>query len=531
MQPEAETENPLAWEDYAKAALQRRWWILGTLFVCWSTVWAASWLLPVRYRSETLIMVEQQKVPQEYVVSNISPNDLQQRVQSMTEQILSRTRLQQIIKDMHLYSYRGDAPPPDGLIAQMRKDINIQLVQTPDRQDVNAFRISYSARNPQLAQQVASQLTSLFIAENLRAQQEQSETTTEFLSKELDQARTSLAEQETKVREFKARYLGQLPSEMQNNLSILTGLQNRYETLASSLNHSRQQKLYLESLLNQYRLLEPSSDSQHGTQTLPTIDQELTRLRGELEQAQSRYTDEHPDVVRLKNQLAKAEQLKQQLEANLAKRQNDKPETKGATGLAGLQTASPAMQIEGQLKANEQEIKDTQAQMASLEQQIRNYQARLSMAPVREQQLSDLTRDYDQSKANYDSLLKKQMQSQMATNLEKRQEGQQFQALDPPNLPQRPYWPDRMKFSLGGLGAGLALGIVMAAFMEVVDGRVRSEKDLKTLLAQKVLVSIPHISEGGERRRQVWRYVFEGTAVVILLGLVAAGNALSFFKG
>ena len=148
----------------------------GHSSVCWLAAWTASWLLPVRYRSEALILIEPQKVPQEYVVPNVSSEDMQQRLQSMTEQILSRTRcLQQIITDFHLYSYRSEGPPRDALVAKMRKDIDIQLVQTPGTREVDAFRISYSAPRALLAQQVASRLTSLFIQEDLETQQEQSE--------------------------------------------------------------------------------------------------------------------------------------------------------------------------------------------------------------------------------------------------------------------------------------------------------------------------------------------------------------------
>ena len=256
--PHVNEEPGLGFEEIWNIIWRRRWWVLTTLFICWSVVWTLSWLLPPRYRSETLILIEQQKVPQEYVLSNVAV-DFQQRLQTMTQQILSRARLQRIINDFHLYPGLRDRVAPDQLVEMMRKDIEIELVETANKRGLSAFHVYYSARSPQLAQQVASQLTNLFIQENLLAQQQQSESTTQFLSAELEQARRSLAEQEEKMRVFKAQYLGQLPSQVQSNVGILGGLQNQYEALSVRLQHSQEQKLYLESMQAQYKALDVGS--------------------------------------------------------------------------------------------------------------------------------------------------------------------------------------------------------------------------------------------------------------------------------
>jgi polysaccharide chain length determinant protein (PEP-CTERM system associated) len=520
---------------------RRRWWILGTFFLCWALAWMVSWVLPAQYRSETLILVEQQKVPQEYVVSNVA-TDLQDQLQTMTEQILSRTRLQRIVDDFRLYPEHRTRLSNDQLVEQMRKDIQIEAVESPGKQELNAFRIYYTARDPVLAQRVASELTSLFIEENLQERQQQSESTTEFLASELEQAHQSLVEQEAKVKDFKTRYLGELPSQMQSNIEILNGLQNRYESLTANLNHSRQQKLYLESLLNQYRAVGITSGSgAPPAAAAPSVDEELRLLHSELDEARARYTETHPDVVRLKSQIAKAEKRKQQIEAS-----TQNPQTPGAddgkgggVAPADLQSVSPILQLESQLKATEQEIKDTQSQLTATEEQIRDYQSRLNVSPIREQKLADLTRDYDQSKANYESLLKKQMQSQLATNLEKRQQGQQFSILDPPSLPRKAAFPNRMKFSLVGMAAGLLLGIVLAIGFEKIGDRVRTEGDLRTIRVPKgidivstsVLAGIPYIATPAEERWRRWRYAGECLAAMALLAVMAVGNALSFYRG
>lgn len=518
MPPEQQNEETIAITDYWRALLKRRWLILGGFFACWAIAWSVSWVLPATYRSETLIIVEQQKIPEQYVVPNVSI-DLQQRLQTMTEQIMSRTRLQKIISDYGLYGNQRGGQTSEQLVDRMRKDIEVELVQSPGRGDVDAFHIYYTAANPRLAQQIANQLTSLFIQENLRAQQEQSQITTEFLTSELDQARGSLADQEAKVRDFKSQHIGALPSQVQSNMNILSGLQSQQESLSAALNRAQQQKLYLESLLDQYRTMQAATD--HNGRSASTLDQELAKLRSDLTAAQARYTDKNPEVVRLKNEIAKTEKLKQSLEAG-ASQGND---TKSAS------PNSPVMQIQGQLRANALEIKETQAQLSAVQQQMRDYQSRLNSAPVVEQRLSDLTRDYDESKANYDSLLKKQMQSQMATNLEKRQQGQQFRVLDPPSLPQKPFSPNRLKISLGGLAVGLALGIGLALLLEIIEPRIWTERNLKGILPARVLVGVPHIAIVGEEQINKKRMIIEWSGVALMSVILLAGNAITFLKG
>jgi polysaccharide biosynthesis transport protein len=529
---ENEEKPGLNLQDYWAIVRRRRWWLLLPIFAVWAIAFAISYLLPAQYRSETLILIEQQKVPEQYVVANVSMS-MQERLQSMTQQILSRTRLQRIIDQFGLYRSERNRLGPDAVVERMRKDIQIELVQPPgERQDLTAFRIFYLAPNPQVAQQVASRLTSLFIDENIQTQQQLSEDTTAFLANQLEDARKNLAEQETKVREFKARYLGQLPSQLQSNVQILTGLESRSQSLSQALSHAQQQKLYLESLRSQYHNLQGASEEVAGD-TVPALDKELARLNSELAAARGRYTENHPDVTRLKSEIAKTEKLKQQIESQIAAKQDkpaDSPKGKRATSTSQLQGTTPMLQVEGELKANELEIRDTQRELNAVQAQIGEYQARLNVTPMREQQMADLTRDYEQSKSNYDSLLKKQMQSQLATNLEKRQQGQQFRILDPPSLPLRPYFPDRVQFSMFGLLCGVLLGCMVVAALEMFDARICSERQLHEVLSAKVLVGIPHISTPQEQRRMALLQLGEWSAALVMLAIVVGSNALLFYK-
>lgn len=529
-------ENPLrSVPDYLAIALRRRWYLILPMFLGWAAVVVSAWFIPPKYRSETVIIVEQQKVPEQYVVSNVAV-DLQQRLQSMTEQILSRTRLLGIIDSFQLYRKKGQQADPDLLVKQMRKDIKIDLVQAPGRPwELSAFKISYSASTPVLAQQVTKELSSLFIEENLQTRQQLSEDTTKFLENQLEQARKNLASQEERLREFKSRYLGELPEQLQTNIQILSGLQARLQAATEALDQANQQKLYLESLLNQYKTLRSQLAARSGNPGVsrPTLDDQIERLKAELADLSARATPKHPDVLRLKRELADAETMKQQMHAepNPGKPEEIVEISEGPRSLADLQALSPILQVEGQIKSNRLEITNRQTEVRRLEAQIDAYQSRLNMTPVREQQVAALTRDYEQSRTNYESLLNKKMQSEMATSLEKRHEGQQFRIIDAPNFPEKPYSPDRLKFSLLGLVFGIALGLGVTALVEMMDERIYSEQDVLSVTPVPVLSAIPQLQSAVEQQRQQWFLWLQIAAALLLIASMPVVTLLAYYKG
>ncbi len=527
-------------DDYWAIVRRRRWWILLPLSVCWLVAWVVSWLLPATFQSDALILVEQQKVPEQYVVPNVSVS-LQERLQSMTQQILSRTRLQATIDRFHLYAGDGgfmskmkSADPVD----QMRRDIQIELVSAPGRPaELTAFKIRYSAGSPELAQQVNSELTTLFIDENLKSQQQLSESTTAFLDGRVADARTKLAEQEAKVRAFKATHFGTLPSQLGSNVQIMSGLQAQLQATQHAVESAEQQKLYLQSLLQQYQSVQDSLVSGDSTVTAPeALEAELKTLRVQLADAQSKYTDSYPDVVALKDMIAKTEQLKKQIEDEIVAKQQevadsaaDASESRPASMRNG--TLNPMMQIQSQLKANQFETENLKQQERKIQSELSEYQVRLNGTPQTEQELADISRGYEESQLNYNSLLQKQNQSQLATSLEQRQQGQQFRIIDPPSLPYKPSAPNRALVSLGGLRLGLAVGAALAALLELTDARVRHEKDLQGLIPARVLVGIPRLNTPEEDARLVRRLWLDRAAVAAVLVFIVLGNAYSLYKG
>ena len=523
-------------EQYWGLARRRCWYFLGPLFLGWLAVWGASWFLPSIYKSETLILVEQPSMPKDYVTPNVA-DDLQSRLQSITQQILSRTRLLHIIDALNLYPNEGDRSAPDGMIERMRKDIDVELVHDENGRQVTAFTVSYLSRDPHIAQQVTSELSNLFISENLEVRQRASEGTTQFLESQLEDARKALAEQEQKVRDFKERHPGDLPTQLESNLQILSGLQGQLQNEGEALNAAKQQNVYLQSLLNQYRSLQKTPKTVDGGAPvgLPAIDQELDKLKAQLADLSSHYTDRHPDVRKLKDQIARTEKMRDQIVADLkagaAKAQTQDNSDTASQNEGQIGDSSPMFQLQSQLRANQIEITHREQAIAELQGKINGYQAHLNQEPVVEQQLTDLSRGYEQSKANFDELLKKKNESEMATSMEIRQQGEHFRVIDPPSLPLKPNFPNRLKFCAIGLGVGLALGVALAGGTEFLDDRLHSEKALKALLPVAVICELPSFRTAKEERTERWKLWAASATAVLVLVAIMGGFALSYLRG
>jgi polysaccharide biosynthesis transport protein len=521
-------------QRYLGIVRRRHLQFLIPLLLGWALVWGASWVLPPRYQSTTLILVEQATMPRDYVTPNVN-DDLQQRMQSITQQILSRTRLLHIIDQLKLYAGPQSQASHDQEVDRMRKDIDIELVRDA-RNQITAFNVSYSSRDPHLAQQVTSELTNLFINENLETRQQQSEDTTKFLESQLEAARKTLADQEDKIRQFKAQHPGELPAQVGSNLQILAGLQSQLQTEQDALNAAKQQRIYLETLVNQYRSLQDSPKTAGGAPAgLPAVNAELERLRAQLADLSSHYTERHPDVRKLKQQIAETEKTRDQIIANLKAKDSSPADPNAATATNDApemrDPASPLSQLQGQLQSNRVEIASRERSVTDLKTKVNDYQARLNQEPIREQQLSDLTRGYEQSKANYDNLLKKKNDSAMATSMELLQQGERFRIIDPPSLPVKPEFPNRLKFCGMGLGFGLALGIVVAGAFEMMDDRVYDEKELQELLPVAVISEIPTISAAADERRERLRSWIGWATAAFVSVTILVGSALSYLRG
>ncbi|HZD30652.1 MAG TPA: Wzz/FepE/Etk N-terminal domain-containing protein [Candidatus Angelobacter sp.] len=525
MTEELEDQTPMkGLDEYWAMVVRRRWWILGPLFLGWLIVFASAWIIPPKYTSEAVILVEPQKVPEKFVLPNVQV-DMNERVQSITQQVLSRSRLLTIINSLHLYQGLLFSTPDDQ-IAQMKKDIKIDLIQTPTVPGkaslLTAFRVSYQADKAEIARQVNTQLAGFFIDENVRASQQQSEATTNFLDAQLQSAGAQLAVQEKQIREYEGSHMGELPDQLQSNLQILNGAQGQLQAAIDARDKALQQQAYLNSLATQYDAMGITESTPANN---PTTAQQLAAMRADLAALEAKYTPDHPDVKKLKDTIARMEQAQEAKPDDASK-----DEKTGATP-AQLQAMTPVMQIQSQLKANKLEIQTEEARIAKLEAKVNGYQARLNATPGRQQELADIMRNYDESKRNYDDLLGKSMSSGLATNLSRQQEGDQFRIIDPPSLPDKSSFPDRFKFSLAGLGAGLMLAFVFGVGSEFLDDRIRGEQDLLETAPLPVLAEIPPLPTDREIAAQRWKPWIAVAAAVLIAIIIPTGIWYAYFWG
>lgn len=512
-------------ERYFDMARRRYLYFLIPFFLAWSIVWGLSWVLPPLYKSSTQILVEEPTMPSNYVSPNVTDN-VQSRLQSITQQILSPTRLSLIVDKLHLYSAGSGAI--DDRVSRMKKDISIDLVRDARNQEITAFKVSYSARDPKTAQDVTKELTNLFIGENLRVRQEESQGTTKFIGDQLESARVELTQQEAKVKAFEGSHEGILPSQETSNLTILGGLQNQLQSEQDSLNQSKQQRVYLQALIDQNRATRATTRADGTPSSLTEVNSQLEKLRAQLVDLSSRYTDQYPDVLKLKDQIAKTEKIREEL---LAAPRKPVEETADSRELDGVGLNSPLPQLQGQLKANQLEITNREHRIEELQQRINEYQGRLNAAPTIEQQYAEVTRGYDQSKLIYDDLLKKENASEMATSMEQLQQGEHFTILDPPSLPVRPDFPNRLKFCGIGLAVGFALGIIVAGGFEFADDRLHNEADLRAMIPLAVLSEIPEVEHPSDQAKKRRRVVFTWVATAVAILAILAGTAVSFLNG
>lgn len=518
---EEQESTPFDFERYVDLIRRRHINFLMPVFVGWLIVWGISWILPTAYKSSTLILVQQPTMPENYVAPNVNEN-LQGRLQSITQQILSRTRLLTIVEKLNLYSGAQALKTPDDKVEAMRKDIGIELVKDSRNEEITAFRVSFSAHDPVLTQKVTNELTQLFISENLKVRQEQSEDTTHFIEKQLEDARAVLAAQEEKVRLFQSSHEGALPSQQASNLQILAGLQGQLQNQQDSLNTAKQQRVYYQSLIEQYKNLHATGRSVEGAPSqLAALDQDLSRLRAQLTDLSSHYTDSYPDVQKVKAQIAKTERQRQDLLAV----------PKAGSKQTGDVESAPLLQLQGQLQANQAEIANRDRSITGLEARINEYQGRLNSQPAMEQQLAELNRGYEQSKANYDDLLKKKNQSVMATSMERMQQGERFTILDPPTVPTKPDFPNRMKFSFIGICIGIGLGSLVVFLLEFFDDRLHGEKEIKALLPIAIIAEVPEIQSTLEEEKQKRRLILGWSTAAIVSAVIAMGSAFSYLRG
>lgn len=492
--------------------------------------------LPNRYTSEATVLVIQQQVPERYVVPTTT-TDVSQALQGMIREVLSRARLLSIIDAAGLYTTEKKHQVPEELLDRMRRDISIEPFEaSPERRTVNSFKISFIADNPRLAQDVTGRLTFLFIQENVKMREHQAVVTTEFLENQLEAVKKRLGDQEARVQGFKMQHLGELPEQQAGNVSILASLSTQLQNTEAALSRAQEQKVYLEGLLRGYQeVVLPDGGRAGGSignaKVSPSaaLESELARLQGVKIELVSKYTPDHPDVLKANAEIARTELLLSRVKVAASPLDNQKESTSPVSSHKTEDALTT--QVRSQLEANRIEIDHLTKDAAQQKETIARYQERLNTTPVREQQLAGMLRDYDLLKQNYADLQKKNLESGLAMSLEKHQEGQQFRLVDPPSLPALPSSPKRLKISLCGAAGGLAMGFALAFFVEMTGGSFHSEKQLRSHVKVPLIVALPVLLTRSEQGRRNWRRAFEWLAACALAMIVLAAELYVFRKG
>ncbi len=456
------TLSPLEYVDI----LKRRWWIiLLPLLIGPIITYSYSRTLHPLYLSQTLVLIEGQKVPDNFVRPVITAG-LDSRLASMKEQILSRSHLQPILERYNLYSS-----------LHLDLDERLQVV----RQNVlitpvaSGFYIAFIADDPRTAQLVCSDITSLFLNENLRLREASAEGTTDFLKSQLDEAKRNLDDQDAKLAEFQRQYMGKLPGDESANSNVLGSLNTQLEAANQAIARLQQDKSYEEAMLAQQA--QTSSAPGAPASAAPTPLEDAYRSQLQALQAQEgemllHYTADYPDVAEVRRKEADVrKKLDQEISAS-------KAAPKVAATPNNRQESPAVRQLRAHIDATEVGIQEKRKEQAALQSNMRTYQERLESTPDVAARYKELTRDFGTAQAFYDELLTKMNQSKMATDLEKRQQGEQFRVMDAANLPDAPFYPKRTSFILGGLAGGLALGLLIVGLLEYRDTSLHSERDV-----------------------------------------------------
>jgi polysaccharide chain length determinant protein (PEP-CTERM system associated) len=450
--------------EYLEVPLRHPWHIvIPTVLVVAASV-TASLTLPKRYRTSTLILVESQKVPDSFVRKDLGEAS-KPRLLTIKQEILSRTRLEKVIRELDPYPQMTGKMPLTDIVEIMRgaSEINVR--------GNDAFTVEYEHHDPAMAMRVANRLAGLFIEESNQSREEQVEGAAEFIESQLEDARRKLEEKEEAIRKFKEAHMGRLPEQTAANLATLQRLQLEQQSVSDNLRATRERELVLEKALNDER-----SVAVPVTPGDPAA--ELSQLRAQLRALRARYTDEHPDVQALQGRIAELEKR--------------------------LEEASPITEapttIRSQLEQSRIESRTLQAKRDELEKRIAMFQGRVEEVPRTEQELAVLTRDYQKMNENYLALLNKKLDAQMAERLEKRWKGERFRILDPAYQPENPVFPRRSLFLSAGIVLGLLLGLVLAFVGEYFDHTIKSLGELEATLPYPVLAAFPHMDVTSLRR-------------------------------
>ncbi len=496
-------ENSVKPDQIIEIVIRRRW-ILIISFCIFITIGFFYTLTSSRiYEASTTILIQPQKVPTDYVQSIVTTGSAQ-RINTISQQILSRTNLEKIIKEFGLYEGQ-EAMYQEDKVDSMRKKV-VVTQKSGRHQGTEAFAVSFTGTDPKIVMNVANKLATFFMDENLKARETQAIGTGEFLESELKKIKTKLEGREKELAAYRAAYMGGLPDELETNLRTLDRLQVQYSDSLNSLRGSQNAIALLKSQISRLKemqqrnafALQPDG-SVIGTSNLSITQQQYESEKRQLDELLFKYTAKHPEVVRLNKSVAK---LKEKVE----KEKEEKKKDAGSPGKGLPEAVSSNNNVLFQHKFNltqlENEVSNTKRNILQIKKTMQVYQKRVEDTPKREQELQSIQRDYNNIRDSYNSLLARRLEAELAVNMEKKQKGEQFRIIDYARLPEKPISPDVKKMFVLFLGISFGLGGGIIFLLEFLNPVIRREEQVEIEIGLPILASIPPLEKPGDAKRK-----------------------------
>jgi len=481
----------LTMDDYLAMLRRRAKVILIPALIAPLVGFLISYAFTPKYTSQSEVLVEPPKIS-DAVVQQVFTQDLTQHITTIGQRVLSPARLQPVVERLGL----AKAGHVDEVVSDIQ--VNTSLEPVPDISQfgstvrkkpgqsapVPGFYVRYTGSTANEARKVCDELTSMLLDEDLKSRQDATKGTTDFIVAQVAEAKRTLDDLDAKLADFKKHNGGQLPGDQENNLKILGGLNSQLEANTQTLGRAQQDKAYTESMLAQQLAAWQSTQSSTNPQTL---EKQLSDLQSALLGLQARYTDDHPDVIKTKADIA---EVKKKL-AEINKASSEATDT--GSDKASAMEPPEIRQLRLQVHQYSDLILAATRDQKRLQQEITTYQGRVTLSPTVEEEYSKLMRDYANAQKVYQDDLSKQGTSSMASQAASQAQGEQMALLNPANLPDSPSFPNRLLFAAGGLAAGLALGGGLAMWLELRDNSIRTEADAEAALELPMLVSVPWV--------------------------------------
>lgn len=528
-----------------------------------------AFVLPPIYRSEATVLIEGQQIPEDFIKSTIT-GFVEERLQVITQQIMSRSKLTEIIERFNLYPQERRKYPLEQVLDKMRDDIELETINAEVKNPRTgrastatiAFNISYDGKSPPTVQRVANELASLYLEENLKAREQRASATTAFFQEELKNLKTEIATLEKRISDFKKAHIGELPEYNEINLQTLSRLERERDKIEMQLRSLREREIYLKGQLASVDPFLPVGAEKGEVETDPAT--RLRFLKVKLTSLRAAYGEKHPDVIKVKNEVEELErqvgsgagleaqrrrltELQDELatvgakagdkhpdvvrlkkEIKLLKQEITNTEDAAETGNASAGAKEPVearpnnpayINLKTQIASSRMEIQALLQETSKIKQKMESYQRKLESAPMVEKEYVRLQRDYQSAKQSYSEITSKLNEARVAQEMEETQRGERFTIVDPPQLPQNPFKPNRLAILLIGFVLALGAGVGLAAVREAADQSIKSAEDLARVSKAQVLSMMPLVVTQKERRRKITRRVF---ICVLLLAAIGA---------